>query len=149
MDTVSWAYRLIACRSLWFFSCVLRKHPEMAPQAVLSWHISRALQQVHAGQASCCHGMWQRPRVNPPSRKHDWPIRSLACFSNWTTGLDLRSCFLLISEDYHSIFEEFESLMYDFPLPTLQAEWLHARTSASSWKLKPHQLHSLVSHPAV
>lgn len=93
--------------------------------------------------------MWQSPRLNLSSLKPYWQFRSLECFSNWITGLAIRSCFMLIPEAYHSFFEEFESLMYDFPVPILLAKWLHARTSAISWKLRPHQLYPLTSQPAV
>lgn len=134
--------------SVVFQLCAEKTYRNGPPNSAFPTYL-QGLQQVHAGQASCCRVTWQRPRLNPPSRKHDRPIRSPECFSNRTTGLALRSCFLRIPEDYHSIFEEFESLMYDFPLPTLQAEWLHAGTSAISWKPKPHQQHSSVSHPAV
>lgn len=67
-------------------------------------------------------------------------IPRLECFSNWTTGLAIRFCFKLVPETYHSFFENFESLMYDFILPILLAKWLHAGTSATSKKLRPRQL---------
>lgn len=93
--------------------------------------------------------MWQSPRSNLSSLKPYWQFRSLECFSNWITGLAIRSCFMLIPEAYHSFFEQFESLMYDFPVPILLAKWLHARTSAIAWKLRPHQLYPLTPQPTI
>lgn len=76
-------------------------------------------------------------------------IQRLERFSNWTTGLAIRFYFMLVPETYHSFFENFESLMYDFILPILLAKWLHAGTSATSKKLRPRQLTPLSQSAAL
>lgn len=55
---------------------------------------------------------------------------------------------MLVPEAYCSLFEEFEFLLYGFPLPILLAKWLHAGTSISR-KLRPSQLHLSLSQLAV
>ena len=49
---------------------------------------------------------------------------------------------MLVPEAHHSFSEEFEPLMYDFPLPVLLEKWLHVGTSATPWKLRPCQTFS-------
>lgn len=53
------------------------------------------------GIACHCRAMWPSPRLGLASLKLSKQHRNLESFSDWTTGLAIRSCFTLTCKVYH------------------------------------------------